>query len=83
MAAVVEGQNRGSLTSLPDMLDRATRLYDVLSTGRTTSMMATSQGFPDRGPESRATSRAPSSGILTITLIFLYLLQFGNRTDFF
>ena len=35
MAALAEGQNRGSLTSLPDLLDRATRLHDALSAGRT------------------------------------------------
>jgi hypothetical protein len=37
--AVNDGM-RSSATSLPDLLDRATRLHDVLATGRTTSMLA-------------------------------------------
>lgn len=46
LVAVAEGQNRGSLTSLPDLLDRATRLHDVLSAGRTASVL--NSGFPGR-----------------------------------
>ena len=58
MEAVAEGQNRGSLTSLPDLLDRATRLYDVLSTGRTTSML-TNEGMPRFGRESTIPEEDP------------------------
>ena len=59
MEAVAEGQNRGSLTSLPDLLDRATRLYDVLSTGRTTSMISR-EGIPRFGRESTIQEEDPS-----------------------
>jgi hypothetical protein len=55
MAAVTESQSRGSLTSLPDLLDRATRLHEVLSTGRTASMMMTDMDLP---PLPRDASRA-------------------------
>ena len=55
MAAVAEGENRGSLTSLPDLLHRATRLYDVLSTGKTTSMIGSNDHFPGGGGDSRIT----------------------------
>lgn len=57
MAAVAEGQNRGSLTSLPDLLDRATRLHNVLSAGRTASVLGS--GFP-RG-DSRTPTEASAS----------------------
>lgn len=59
MEAVTERQQRGSLTSLPDLLDRATRLYDVLSTGRTTSMMA-NEGMPRFGRESTVQEEDPN-----------------------
>ncbi len=55
MAAVTEGQGRGSLTSLPDLLDRATRLHEVLSTGRTASMITSELDLP---PLPRDNSRA-------------------------
>ena len=57
MAAVAEGQNRGSLTSLPDLLDRATRLHDVLSAGRTASVL--NSGFP--GGDSRTPTEISTS----------------------
>ena len=57
MAAVAEGQNRGSLTSLPDLLNRATRLHDVLSAGRTASVL--NSGFPGR--DSRTSTEASVS----------------------
>jgi hypothetical protein len=67
MAAVAEIQSRGSLTSLPDLLDRATRLHDVLSTGRTTSMlMSANPEFPMPGRNGRSPARDnPSRGNLT------------------
>lgn len=39
MAAIMESEKRGSLTSLPDLMDRATKLYEVLATGKTASML--------------------------------------------
>lgn len=54
MAAVLEGQSRGSLTSLPELLDRASRLHEVLSTGRTASILDTGRsGFPGVGRDTQ------------------------------
>src|SRR5271156_5502374 len=61
MLAVAEGQSRGSLTSLPDLLDRATRLHDVLSTGRTASMLVGDDRSFGRDTPSRG--NASSQGI--------------------
>ena len=53
MGAVAQGENRGSLTSLPDLLNRATKLHDVLSTGRTVSILDNgSSRFPAFGRDS-------------------------------
>lgn len=74
MAAVTESQSRGSLTSLPDLLDRATRLHDVLSTGRTASMVTSELDLPPLPRDnSRASNRENTSRGIYMSLQKLML----------
>jgi hypothetical protein len=47
MVAVEESRERGSLTSLPSLLSRATQLYDVLASGKTASMILPGEPMPN------------------------------------
>ena len=70
MLAIAEGQSRGSLTSLPDLLDRATRLHDVLSTGRTASMLVGDRSTIGRDTPVRGDTSSQSMSILNSKLTF-------------
>jgi hypothetical protein len=61
MTAIVEGETRGSMTSLPDLLDRATKLHEVLATGRTASSVNL-HGFPNDLRDSMISTDANSLG---------------------
>jgi hypothetical protein len=61
MTAIVEGETRGSMTSLPDLLDRATKLHEVLATGRTASSLNL-HGFPDDLRDSTISTGTTSFG---------------------
>jgi hypothetical protein len=70
MTAVTEGQARGSLTSLPDLLDRATRLHEVLSAGRTATILDGSDRFPGFGRDSIAISDEQGLPLRIISFTF-------------
>jgi len=73
MNAIAEGQARGSMTSLTGLLDRATKLHEVLATGRTASSINL-HGFPDDLRDSTSTEhimslQGNSSALNTIKLL--------------